>query len=76
MTFGLAHGSHSLPEWQAVKLTFFAPWCFCVTKCYEGLETYMEQNKISGLRQLTFLVSAVTIIFFSQQQQHIIKRKS
>ena len=24
--FGLVHSSYSLPEWQAVKLTFFAPW--------------------------------------------------
>ena len=23
MTFGLVHVSHSLPEWQAVKLTFY-----------------------------------------------------
>ena len=29
MTFGLAHVSYSLPEWQAVKPTFFAP---CVAK--------------------------------------------
>ena len=28
MTCGLVHASYSLPEWQAVKLTFFAPW-FC-----------------------------------------------
>ena len=26
MTCGLVHASYSLPEWQAVKLTFFAPW--------------------------------------------------
>ena len=26
MTFGLVHASYSLPEWQAVKMTFFAPW--------------------------------------------------
>ena len=26
MTFGLVHADYSLPEWQAVKLTFFAPW--------------------------------------------------
>ena len=63
MTFGQVHASYSLPNWQSVKLTFYAPWCFCVTKCYEELETYMEQKKISGLRQLTILVSAVTIIF-------------
>ena len=25
MTFGLIHVSYSLPEWQAVELTFFAP---------------------------------------------------
>ena len=25
MTFGLVHTRYSLPEWQAVKLTFFAP---------------------------------------------------
>ena len=25
MTFGLVHASYSLPKWQAVKLTFFAP---------------------------------------------------
>ena len=26
MTCGLVHASYSLPEWQAVTLTFFAPW--------------------------------------------------
>ena len=25
MTFGLVHASSSLPEWQALKMTFFAP---------------------------------------------------
>ena len=25
MTCGLVHASYSLPEWQAVKLTFFTP---------------------------------------------------
>ena len=26
MTCGLLHASYSLPEWQAINLTFFAPW--------------------------------------------------
>ena len=26
MTCGLVRASYSLPEWQAVKLTFFTPW--------------------------------------------------
>ena len=29
MTCGLVHASYSLPEWQAVKLTFFA-LCACI----------------------------------------------
>ena len=28
MTCGLVHASYSLPEWQAVKMTFFAPWLY------------------------------------------------
>ena len=28
MTCGLVHATYSLPEWQAVKLTFFAPWVY------------------------------------------------
>ena len=26
VTLGLVDSSYSLPEWQAVKLTFYAPW--------------------------------------------------
>ena len=28
MTFGLVNANFSLPEWQAVKITFFAPWSY------------------------------------------------
>jgi len=33
MTFGLVNASFSLPEWQAIKMLFFAPWrgWFCET---------------------------------------------
>ena len=31
ITFGPVHASNSLPEWQAVKLTFFAPWSNLLT---------------------------------------------
>ena len=34
MTFGLVHVSYSLPEWQAVKLTFFAPCTFIILQSY------------------------------------------
>ena len=30
MMFGLVNGSFSFPEWQAVKMTFFAPWRRCL----------------------------------------------
>ena len=32
MTFGLVNASFSLPEWQAVKMTFFAPVCYPLDK--------------------------------------------
>ena len=32
MTFGLVNASFSLPEWQAVKMTFFAPFCYPLDK--------------------------------------------
>ena len=28
MTSGLVNASFSLPEWQAIKMIFFAPWFF------------------------------------------------
>ena len=36
MTFGLVHASYSLPEWQAVELTFFAP-CFLLDQVKDRL---------------------------------------
>ena len=53
MTCGLVHASYSLPEWQAVQLTFFAP-CFAYTT--ESLVLYC---KLSGLlpERSTFLTS-------------------
>ena len=36
MTFGLVHASYCLPEWQAVKLTFFAP-------CHLQMDEYNRQ---------------------------------
>ena len=49
MTCGLVHASYSLPEWQAVKLTFFAPW-FC--------ETCMKIN-----RARIIIIVYLTILF-------------
>ena len=43
MTFGLVHGNYSLPEWQAVKLTFFAPWVFIQT--FTGLTCLIANFK-------------------------------
>ena len=34
MSCGLVHASYSLTEWQAVKLTFFAPWLLPVFTVY------------------------------------------
>ena len=56
MTFGLVHANCSLPKWEAVKLTFFAPWTKCNDNCaimlcelpiqswppFQGLFSYMK----------------------------------
>ena len=46
MTFGLVHASYSLPEWQAVKPTFFAPWCLWGFLCIR--EAGHRDNKITA----------------------------
>ena len=64
MTCGLVHASYSLPEWQAVKLTFFAPWLFSIlitwivaplfTYCY--FKSWLWQVGCWGwLPRLTFI---------------------
>ena len=43
MTCGLVHASYSLPEWQAVKLTFFAPCCNPLS-CKSDQHQYSPNN--------------------------------
>ena len=38
MTSGLVNASFSLPEWQAVKMIFFAPWFLKHLKIFKGEE--------------------------------------
>ena len=63
MTCRLLHASYSLPEWQAKKLTFFAPReekgrekiTFCEVECKDFSYT-----------------AAVLIIMYRAQQKHIV----
>ena len=49
MTRGLVHASYSLPGWQAVKLTFFAPCCWKPAKTsvfkflYKHVNSFLEE---------------------------------
>ena len=47
MTCGLAHASYSLLEWQAVKLTFFAPWVLGMVMYANEFET-KEKEKLTA----------------------------
>ena len=49
MIFGLVNVSFSLPEWQALKMTFFAP---CVR--YEGSSLYCKERPSVVLSSTTF----------------------
>ena len=47
MTCGLVHTSYSLPEWQAAKLTFFAP---CRVQMCFALTTSMNSKEVQDLQ--------------------------
>ena len=49
MTCGLVHASYSLPKWQAVKLTFFAPWDNSIVDTF-FLISFTKQNCITHKR--------------------------
>ena len=53
MTFGLLHSSYDLPEWRAVKVTFFVP-----CKGYENLSKPVTKYKIH-IRVYVSLISVL-----------------
>ena len=55
MMFGLVYASFSLPEWQALKMTFFAPWkCSANVKCSTILYSLPKQfNLVPRSSRLT-----------------------
>jgi len=63
MTCGLVHASYSEPKWQAVKLTFFAPWD--VTKI-----SSCQVNTISrwGIKQLVISFGSSFLLFTSRNE--------
>ena len=58
MTSGLVNASFSLPEWQAVKMIFFAPWdlpfFFTHTHfAYTDLDTNINKPNTEAVVELT-----------------------
>ena len=51
MTFGLVNASCSLPEWQAVKMTFFA-LCW-VPQILQAQSTGLPRQPCNNIRRLT-----------------------
>ena len=49
MTSGLVNASFSLPEWQAVKMIFFAPWLLTLY----GTNTSLRKILSIGWREAT-----------------------
>ena len=45
MPLGLEHASYSLPEWQVVKLTLFAPW--------GGMKVQIRESLVVLIRMFT-----------------------
>ena len=80
MTCGLVHASHSLPEWLAVRLTFFAP---CLTPVSNICEVapkslFWAPGGLNKLPEMCFefpfnLIGKLTMAFLTGQSWHILK---
>ena len=57
MTCELVHASYSLPEWQAVKLTFFAP-----STPVTQYNVYSTAHKINDNRVTKDILHVMTVI--------------
>ena len=63
MTCGLVHASYSLPEWQAKKLTFFAPW---TPHVYSQSSVFHKINYFHPYFMGSELYGLLTMKFFSE----------
>ena len=65
MTCGLVHTSYSLPKWQAVKLTFFAP-CNCkINILCENVNAFVYLGKNALNLQVEIILGIISIIILS-----------
>ena len=65
MTCGLVHTSYSLPKWQAVKLTFFAP-CNCKMNILcENVNAFVYLGKNALNLQVEIILGIISIIILS-----------
>ena len=53
MTSGLVNASFSLPEWQAVKMIFFAPWFLTLFTVKEMADGIVEPSRANSSGQAT-----------------------
>ena len=77
MTFGLVNASFSLPEWQAVKMTFFAPcpWSslsihmhYCRPKV-RSVSSHLEQTSMVDTRFIIWQKQRLTLIFSCEEEE-------
>ena len=62
MTCGLVHTSYSLPKWQAVKLTFFAP-CNCkINILCENVNAFVYLGKNALNLQVEIILVIISVI--------------
>ena len=66
MTFGLVNASFSLPKWQGLEMTFFAP---CVHVCYVCRSVF----HLSTIRVKKKIIAIVSGIFNSRYNQSCYK---
>ena len=80
MSCGLVHASQSLPEWQAVKLTFFAPCLTLVSNVCEAVpkSLFWFPSGLNELPEMRFefsfnLIDKLPMGFLTGQSRQILK---
>ena len=75
MTCGLVHASYSLPEWQAVKLTFFAPYILSASDWNASYSVYLLLLSLSSSGGLEQAIVSQPVVAFDFETERCDKTR-
>ena len=69
MTFGLVNASISLPNWQAVKMIFFAPWSLSFFRFYTVTQVSVQWTNLQEQLGMVLTASSREGVVCAQKQR-------